>query len=136
MAVVVRASLWLLALLLAAGCAVAAPVPPSSAGGTAGRSGPAAPAGMATIARADLPAEARDTLALIASHGPYPYAQDGAVFENREGLLPDRPRGHYHEYTVVTPGSSDRGARRIIAGNDGELYWTADHYASFAWILP
>ena len=55
----------------------------------------------------------------------------GIVFENRERLLPDEPIGYYHEYTVPTPGSSDRGARRIITGSGAELYWTDDHYRSF-----
>ena len=78
--------------------------------------------------------EARATLLLIDAGGPFPYGQDGAVFQNREGLLPDRAEGHYREYTVPTPGEDDRGARRIVAGANGERYWTADHYASFAWI--
>ncbi|HUP83064.1 MAG TPA: ribonuclease domain-containing protein [Candidatus Limnocylindria bacterium] len=80
---------------------------------------------------ADLPVEAADTVDLINSHGPFPYSQDGAVFQNREGLLPDEPSGYYHEYTVKTPGSPDRGARRIITGADGALYYTSDHYDSF-----
>ena len=43
--------------------------------------------------------------------------------------------GYYREYTVATPGVDDRGARRIVAGDDGEeLYWTDDHYGSFALI--
>ncbi|MDH5279105.1 MAG: ribonuclease N1 [Actinomycetota bacterium] len=82
-------------------------------------------------AAADLPAEARETLAAIDRGGPYPFAQDGATFHNREGLLPARPDGYYREFTVVTPGSPDRGARRIVAGDGGERYYTNDHYASF-----
>lgn len=78
-----------------------------------------------------LPAEAADTVVLIRSGGPYPFDRDDTVFQNREGLLPDRPTGHYREYTVITPGEDDRGARRIVAGGDGELYYTADHYTSF-----
>jgi len=83
----------------------------------------------------DLPNEAIDTLLLIDDDGPYPYRKDGSTFQNREGRLPDRGRGHYREFTVDTPGSSDRGARRIVSGADGELYWTADHYDSFAQIV-
>jgi ribonuclease T1 len=90
--------------------------------------------GLPVIALAALPPEAAATTALIDAGGPFPYDQDGAVFENREGLLPTRERGFYREYTVPTPGSDDRGARRIVAGADGEMYWTADHYDSFAWI--
>lgn len=83
----------------------------------------------------ELPPEAIDTLGLIASGGPYPFRRDDLIFENREGLLPDRARGHYREYTVITPGEDDRGARRIVAGEDGERYYTADHYASFREIV-
>lgn len=80
-----------------------------------------------------LPAEARDTLRLIESGGPFPYDRDGTVFQNRERLLPPRPPGHYREYTVTTPGSRDRGARRIVTGGEPpvEFYFTDDHYRSF-----
>lgn len=71
------------------------------------------------------------TLALIDSGGPFPYTKDGTVFSNREGRLPKKPSGYYLEYTVETPGSPDRGARRIVAGQDGETYYTSDHYDSF-----
>jgi ribonuclease T1 len=97
---------------------------------------PVAPAGVPAISVEDLPPEALDTLALIVDGGPFPFRQDGATFQNREGLLPDEPEGYYKEYTVITPGSDDRGARRIVAGAEGELYWTDDHYDSFAWITP
>jgi guanyl-specific ribonuclease Sa len=80
-----------------------------------------------------LPPEARDTLALIEAGGPFPYRQDGATFQNREHRLPERERGYYREYTVETPGSVDRGARRFIAGGDppSEFFYTDDHYGSF-----
>ncbi len=78
-----------------------------------------------------LPSEARHTLALIDAGGPFPYRQDGVVFQNREGELPPEPSGYYREFTVPTPGSPDRGARRIIAGEKGERYYTSDHYRSF-----
>jgi ribonuclease T1 len=83
------------------------------------------------ISLAELPAEARATLALIRAGGPFPHVQDGSSFGNREKLLPQRDHGYYREYTVRTPGARDRGARRIVAGNGGELYYTADHYRSF-----
>jgi ribonuclease T1 len=79
----------------------------------------------------ELPREALETIALIRSDGPFPHGRDGAVFMNREGLLPSHERGYWHEYTVPTPGASDRGARRIVAGRGGELYYTGDHYRSF-----
>ncbi|MGK2849850.1 MAG: ribonuclease domain-containing protein [Candidatus Limnocylindrales bacterium] len=92
--------------------------------------------GLPVVALADLPAEAVATVALIRAEGPFPFRQDGAVFQNREGLLPDHPAHYYREFTVPTPGADDRGARRIVVGAGGEMYWTADHYDSFAWIDP
>ncbi|NLG26483.1 MAG: ribonuclease N [Chloroflexi bacterium] len=101
---------------------------------------PTAPAptpddGLATVRVADLPDQSLDTLGLISNGGPFPYRQDGAVFQNREGLLPAQPSGYYHEYTVDTPGSRDRGARRIVTGSQGELYYTDDHYDSFRRVI-
>jgi ribonuclease T1 len=88
-------------------------------------------AGSKEIAVAALPPEARTTLKLIRAGGPFPFERDGIVFGNRERLLPQRARGYYREYTVKTPGERTRGARRIVAGEGGELYYTDDHYASF-----
>ena len=87
------------------------------------------------VAVETLPPEALDTLDLIARDGPFPHDQDGAVFGNREGILPDAPRGHYREYTVETPDESDRGARRIVTGADGAVYYTDSHYDSFVLVL-
>jgi ribonuclease T1 len=87
--------------------------------------------GLPSVSVADLPPEARHTLELIPSGGPFPYSRDGVVFQNRERLLPREKSGYYHEYTVPTPGEGDRGARRIITGKAGERYYTDDHYASF-----
>jgi ribonuclease T1 len=83
------------------------------------------------IAAAELPPEARETIALIRRGGPFPYERDGVVFGNFEKLLPQKERGYYREYTVPTPGLRHRGARRIVAGRNGELYYTDDHYRSF-----
>jgi ribonuclease T1 len=83
------------------------------------------------IAWSSLPNEARETIALIRKGGPYPYAKDGAVFGNREAILPKQNRGYYREYTVKTPGQRSRGARRIIWGKGGEFYYTDDHYNHF-----
>ena len=89
---------------------------------------------MSIVEINDLPSEARATLQLIKTGGPFPYEKDGAVFHNYEELLPERPDGYYHEFTVTTPGSKDRGARRIISGLKGEYYYTGDHYSSFSLI--
>jgi ribonuclease T1 len=92
----------------------------------------AAATSVGSICYGDLPSQAYDTLDLIDQGGPYPYSQDGTVFSNREGVLPSEPSGYYHEYTVITPGSSTRGARRIVTGEENqEDYYTADHYATF-----
>ena len=90
---------------------------------------------LPVIDTGELPIEAIETLLLIADGGPYPFDRDDLTFQNREGLLPDRPQGHYREYTVITPGEDDRGARRVVAGADGERYYTADHYSSFREIV-
>jgi len=87
--------------------------------------------GIGTIEARDLPSEAKATLKLVKHGGPFPYPKDGTIFNNRERRLPSRMRGYYKEYTVKTPGSRDRGARRIIAGADGEFYYTDDHYNTF-----
>jgi ribonuclease T1 len=102
---------------------------------------PAEPTAVSTVtaiptcALSSLPSQAADTLDLIHSGGPFPYEQDGTVFQNREGILPDESSGYYHEYTVKTPGSDDRGARRLVGGGaittPEYVYYTDDHYNSF-----
>ncbi|MEV6307105.1 ribonuclease [Streptomyces sp. NPDC051840] len=103
-------------------------------GGPATASAATAPSisAVGSICYSALPSQAHDTLDLIDAGGPFPYEQDGTVFQNREALLPSQATGYYHEYTVITPGSSDRGARRIVTGEEAEEdYYTADHYESF-----
>ncbi|RKT77546.1 guanyl-specific ribonuclease Sa [Terracoccus luteus] len=105
--------------------------PDARPGAVASSTDPAS--GLPWIAESALPAQARQTLALIRAGGPYPYPRnDDKTFGNRERLLPREPSGYYREYTVITPGEGDRGARRIITGREGEKYWTADHYDSFS----
>ncbi|MFE1289291.1 ribonuclease domain-containing protein [Streptomyces sp. NPDC058751] len=101
-------------------------------GGTTAAPANAAATAVGSICYSALPSQAYDTLDLIDSGGPFPYSQDGAVFQNREGVLPAQSTGYYHEYTVKTPGSSTRGARRIVTGKKTlEDYYTADHYVTF-----
>ena len=89
------------------------------------------PPALPEIRLEQLPPEAAETLVRIQRGGPFPYRRDGAVFRNRERRLPAREQGYYREYTVPTPGSKDRGARRIVAGRGSEYYYTDDHYESF-----
>lgn len=91
--------------------------------------------GLPEVSESELPAQAREVLAAIDRGGPYDYPQDDRVFGNREGRLPQRAPGYYREYTVPTPGESDRGARRLVVGEDGDVYYTADHYRSFRQVL-
>ena len=93
----------------------------------------------AVIRVAELPRQGRETYELIRQGGPFRYGKDGGVFGNRERLLPAHKRGYWREYTVATPGSRDRGARRIVCGGPTRAphacYYTADHYASFRMIV-
>lgn len=96
---------------------------------------PATTASTPADALAGFAAEERSaiekTWALIGTDGPFPYSKDGTEFRNREGRLPGRESGYYREFTVETPGSPDRGARRLVTGRNGEVYYTRDHYQTF-----
>lgn len=97
---------------------------------------------LGQIALADLPRQGRETYALILKGGPFPYPKDGVAFGNRERILPKAPRGYYREYTVKTPYSRDRGAKRIVCGMKArqsvpdDCFYSDDHYASFRRIVP
>ncbi len=98
------------------------------------------PATGETVSLARLPVEAQTTHRLILAGGPFAHRKDGSVFGNRERVLPRKPRGFYHEYTVQTPGSRDRGARRIVCGgnpptNPEACFYTGDHYSTFQQIV-
>ncbi|MFJ9322843.1 ribonuclease domain-containing protein [Streptomyces globisporus] len=122
----------LLSLLLASGPVTAQAATPATTSTTAHSATAFRAAAVGSICYSALPSQAHDTLDLIDQGGPFPYEQDGSVFQNREGLLPGQSTGYYHEYTVITPGSDNRGARRIVTGEQNEEdYYTADHYASF-----
>ncbi|MFM0220597.1 ribonuclease [Paraburkholderia dipogonis] len=94
-----------------------------------------AASGPVAVTKAQLPGEAAETLRLIKAGGPFPFGEDGVLFRNSAGLLPQHPRGYYHAYTVRTPGSADRGQRRIVCGGlrkqTGDCYYTDNYYASF-----
>jgi ribonuclease T1 len=134
-AAVLTACLLTLFGVLLGGCAGSSATPAAAHASGPRATAPAWADGHRVVRPADLPVEARDTLALIDRGGPYPYSRDGVVFGNFEKELPARPRGYYHEYTVPTPGSRDRGARRIVTGRDAEIFYTDDHYQSFEAVL-
>ncbi|MFE6668621.1 ribonuclease domain-containing protein [Streptomyces sp. NPDC057697] len=111
---------------------VGAPATAATATTASTASASASISSVGSICYSALPSQAHDTLHLIDVGGPFPYSQDGVVFQNREGVLPSRSTGYYHEYTVITPGSPTRGARRIVTGEQAqEDYYTGDHYATF-----
>jgi ribonuclease T1 len=114
--------------------ATATPAPAAGPPSSAKATGAPNVSGLPTVRESQLPAEGRRTLALIRRGGPYPYTRDGVTFGNFERILPRKASGYYREYTVPTPGESDRGARRIVAGQAGDKYYTADHYGSFKFI--
>ena len=113
----------------------AASQPDQAASGTPVASGTQGQGALVTVPKAKLPAEAADTLRLIKAGGPFPFAEDGVLFRNSAALLPQHPRGYYHAYTVRTPGSADRGLRRVVCGGPrkqtGDCYYTDDYYVSF-----
>jgi ribonuclease T1 len=132
-ALLIAAGIVIVALLAALGldrCASVTPTPSASRA-----LAPTPSSGLPTMTVATLPAPARSVLAVIDNGGPFRYRQDDTVFGNFEGLLPKRPSGYYREYTVVTPGSSDRGERRLVVGRNGDVYYTSDHYESFRQVL-
>ena len=92
--------------------------------------------GLPIVNLSELPAEAEETAQLIAAGGPFPYADDGETFLNSDGFLPERETGYYQVYTVDTPGSAEPTERRLITGQERELYWTDDLYESFQRVEP
>ncbi len=97
--------------------------------------GQSSDSGLPVVRLASLPIEAQQTHALILEGGPFQYPQDGQVFGNRERILPQEDYGWYREYTVETPGSDDRGARRFVVGQDQVFFYTDDHYDSFSEVV-
>ncbi|MGC2048200.1 MAG: ribonuclease domain-containing protein [Gallionella sp.] len=106
-------------------------LPQAQAADRPGRTEAAGQDVLPVISVAELPAEARNTLRAIKQGGPFAYERDGVVFKNYERMLPKKPSGYYHEYTIKTPGVRNRGTRRIISGGTDEYYFTADHYQTF-----
>jgi ribonuclease T1 len=105
---------------------------PSSSPSASQGAVPGVKSGLDVQSLSKLPPEAAKTWKLIEAKGPFPYPRnDGVTFENREKRLPQQKSGYYKEYTVPTPNSPDRGARRIVTGSEKEVFYTGDHYSSF-----
>ena len=138
-ALVLAAAIVIVGLLAAFGldrCTAGGNSSPDAASAGAAVSSTATPrSGLLTIAATSLPPAAQAALVLIDKGGPFPYAQDNTVFSNFERLLPAQASGYYREYTVVTPGSRDRGERRLVVGRAGDVYYTSDHYDSFRQVI-
>ena len=64
------------------------------------------------------------------------FGHDGITFENREKRLPHKPKGYYHEYVHPTTGVSGPGPQRVILGEEGEIWFTHDHYRTFKRVNP
>ncbi|GAA1744169.1 ribonuclease domain-containing protein [Luedemannella helvata] len=90
---------------------------------------------LPTVEEQELPPEARETIDLIDSGGPYPHREDGTTFRNYERRLPEQGEGYYREFTVGSSEEPGRGPRRIVAGRAGDLYYTEDHYRTFRQVL-
>ena len=71
------------------------------------------------------------TLERIAAGKRLRFPNDGVTFQNRERRLPGRPSGYYREWVVPTPGESGPGPQRLVTGEDGDVWYTSDHYRSF-----
>ena len=75
--------------------------------------------------------ELQPTLNRIAKGEKFPHRNDGAIFKNKEMMLPKKEVGYYKEYVHPTPGVNHAGLRRIIIGSKGEVWFTRDHYKIF-----
>src|SRR5262249_2509810 len=83
------------------------------------------------------PVDVFSTLDRIRGNQKLPHDNDGTVFTNVEKLLPDAPKGYYHEFvhwpfglTEHPYGMSFPGPMRVILGAQGEVYFTGDHYST------
>ena len=136
-----RWSVWIVTLLAAVVVGCSAPGNVAAAGSNATTAPMTVMAttqssvGLVTIQENELPTQARKTLKLIDSGGPFPFSRDGIVYHNNSGALPHHKDGWYHEYTVATPGAQGRGPRRIVCGSDSTCFWTPDHYSTFKRII-
>lgn len=78
-------------------------------------------------------AEIQSTVDRISQGGSFPHRNDWSIFRNDQNLLPTKSEGYYTEY--VHPTNGELGAERIVMGQEGEIYYTPDHYDSFTEII-
>ncbi|GEM_PF-2665509 len=93
--------------------------------------GPGARATTDIVATTNGLVNVRSTIDRIKAGDKLPHRHDGSVFQNREGLLPKQIDGYYREFVHPTPGVNGPGAQRVIQGQNGELYYSPDHYRTF-----
>ena len=55
----------------------------------------------------------------------------GDHFGNYEGNLPEVEGRSYYECDIDTLGAKSRGPKRIVYSDDGQIYYTEDHYETF-----
>ena len=64
-----------------------------------------------------------------------PYAPGKCIggdrFGNYEGNLPEVEGRTYYECDIDTLGAKSRGPKRIVYSDDGQVYYTEDHYETF-----
>lgn len=82
-----------------------------------------------TIYKGDI--DLHPTVERIAAGRTLRFSHDGSTFQNREGRLPREAPGYYREWVVPTPGEDGPGPQRLVTGEKGEVWYTADHYRSF-----
>jgi ribonuclease T1 len=85
--------------------------------------------GLPWIAVEDLPVTAQATLSLVEAGGPFPNPDDGRLFTDPDGLLPE-PAEAYRVYRVAKPGQQTSPWYLVVGGSE-EVYWTTDELESF-----
>jgi guanyl-specific ribonuclease Sa len=71
------------------------------------------------------------TLERITNGERLSFPHDGTTFQNRERRLPQKSAGYYREFVHPTAGQRGPGPQRIVTGQQGEIYYTPDHYRTF-----
>jgi guanyl-specific ribonuclease Sa len=87
------------------------------------------------------PVDVSATLDRVRNNQALPHPNDGSIFTNVERLLPPAGPGYYREFVHWPFGLRERpygmsfpGPMRVILGQEGEVYFTGDHYASFDFV--